>query len=75
MNNDLINKELKVINIGLASFAENLKKENTPVVSINWSPPAGGNKKMLDLLERYNKIKIRGLASQNPTGSGLRHPA
>lgn len=57
--NNLINKELKVINIGLASFAENLKKENTPVVSVNWSPPAGGNKKMLDLLERYDKLKTK----------------
>jgi|GEM_PF-828182 len=59
--NNLINRELQVINIGLSSFADNLKKENTPVVSLAWSPPAGGNKKMLDLLEKYNKI--RGLAS------------
>lgn len=55
--NNLINQELKVINIGLSSFAENLKKENTPVVSVAWVPPAGGNKKMLELLERYNKIR------------------
>ncbi|MFH1452650.1 MAG: fdrA domain protein [Armatimonadota bacterium] len=56
-NTNLINKELKVLNIGLSSFAENLKKENTKVVSVQWRPPAGGNKKMLDLLERYNKLR------------------
>ncbi len=47
----LFNKELKVVNIGLESFAENLKNEETPVVQVEWSPPAGGDEEMASILD------------------------
>lgn len=52
--NDLFKGELKVINIGLESFAENLKKEGIEVIHVNWSPPAGGDEEMNDLLDLLN---------------------
>ncbi|PSW19837.1 acyl-CoA synthetase FdrA [Photobacterium sanctipauli] len=43
---------LKVINIGLRSFAEDLQSTDTPVVHYQWSPIAGGNKKLASLLKQ-----------------------
>lgn len=50
--NELFNKELKVINIGLESFYNDLKKQKVPVVHVDWRPVAGGNKKMASLLSK-----------------------
>ncbi|MCK4261350.1 MAG: hypothetical protein KAX49_20435 [Halanaerobiales bacterium] len=47
---NLFGKELKVVNMGLDSFATDLKSVNVPVVHMDWRPPAGGNKKMASLL-------------------------
>ena len=47
----LFKEKLKVINIGLESFAENLEKEEVPVVQVEWSPPAGGDEEMASLLD------------------------
>jgi hypothetical protein len=50
--NELFREKLKVINMGLESFNEDLKKQNTKTVQVDWKPPAGGNKKMLSLLDK-----------------------
>lgn len=52
---DLFKKDLAVINMGLPSFADNLKKENTRVIHLNWRPPAGGNAELADLLKRLGR--------------------
>jgi hypothetical protein len=50
--NELFSKELKVINMGLDSFAENLRKEEVEVLPMDWKPPAGGNKWLISLLDK-----------------------
>jgi hypothetical protein len=50
--NELFGKELKVINMGLESFANDLRDQNIETVQMNWKPPAGGNKKMMSLLSK-----------------------
>jgi hypothetical protein len=50
--NKLFREELKIINMGLESFNENLKKQNVKTVQVDWKPPARGNKKMLSLLDK-----------------------
>ena len=52
--NELFNEDLVVINMGLDVFGENLKKEEVKVVPMNWKPPAGGNKKLISLLEKLD---------------------
>ena len=42
----------RVINIGLALFAESLRRQGVPVVDVDWRPPAGGDHEMMELLER-----------------------
>jgi hypothetical protein len=45
----------RVINIGLELFAEDLARQGAQVVHVRWSPPAGGNPRLADLL-----AKLRG---------------
>lgn len=42
--------ELQVINIGLESFAQDLKAQGVAVVHLDWRPPAGGNARLAALL-------------------------
>lgn len=51
-----MDKELQAINVGLESFAEDLVKQEVPVVHVEWKPPAGGNEKLAAILERMKKF-------------------
>lgn len=55
--NDLFKQDLKVINMGLKSFHNDLKSQGVTAVHVNWKPKAGGKKRMLDLLNRISKTK------------------
>ena len=44
----------QVINIRLASFAEELTKQGTPVVHVDWSPPAHGDVELANLLAKLS---------------------
>jgi len=48
---ELFGRELRVINLGLASFAETLRAVGTPVVEVDWRPPAGGDPGLADLVD------------------------
>lgn len=48
----LFYEEVKVFNIGIPSFADDLKRQGIPVAHVEWRPPAGGNKKVIELLDR-----------------------
>jgi len=41
---------IRVINIGLASFADDLRAAGVRVVDLDWRPPAGGNARLAALL-------------------------
>ena len=49
---DLFSRELRVVNLGLSSFAETLKTTGTPVIDLDWRPAAGGDTELADLLDR-----------------------
>ena len=49
---NLFDSELKVINIGIDTFAEDLKTQGVDVISVDWRPPAGGDLDVLKLLEK-----------------------
>ena len=57
INETLFNKDLKVINLGLESFAEDLKKQGIKVIEVDWRPPAKGKKKLLGLLDKLDALK------------------
>ena len=58
--NDFFGKEVKVINIGIPSFADDLKKQGVPVIHVEWQPPAGGNRKIQALLDKINRWQAKG---------------
>ncbi len=57
---EVLKKPVKAFNVGLESFAENLTAQETPVVHVDWRPPAGGNEKLAGILERMKKLSSAG---------------
>jgi FdrA protein len=47
-----LQRPLAGINIGLASFAESLVAQGAESIQVDWRPPAGGNEKLMAILER-----------------------
>jgi FdrA protein len=52
---DSLQKPLAGINVGLESFAANLTAQGAPAIHVEWKPPAGGNEKLMAILERMKK--------------------
>jgi len=49
---ELITKPMKVINIGIDSFLESLKIQGVEVVHVDWRPPAEGDSKLIEILDK-----------------------
>jgi hypothetical protein len=47
----LLSVPLVVVNIGLSKFAKSLEEQGVDVIQVDWVPPAGGDKEMMDLLD------------------------
>jgi FdrA protein len=41
-----------VINLGVEDFAESLRAQEVEVVHVDWTPPAGGDREMIELLDQ-----------------------
>ncbi|WP_240840060.1 fdrA domain protein [Acidaminobacter sp. JC074] len=50
--NELFNKKLKILNMGLESFHKDLESQKVESLHMNWRPVAGGDEKMRRLLDR-----------------------
>ena len=48
----VLHKPLAAINVGLESFTESLMAQDAPVIQVDWQPPAGGNERLMAILER-----------------------
>ena len=55
--NGVFEKPLKVVNLGLESFYQDLKRQSVETIHVDWRPPAGGNEKMLGLLGKLKGKK------------------
>lgn len=51
MEANVLSVPLRVINIGLANFAEDLRSQGVPVIELDWRPPAGGDARLAALLD------------------------
>ena len=47
----LLSGPVILINLGLKQFGASLEQQGAEVVQVDWSPPAGGDQEMLDLLD------------------------
>ena len=43
---------MRVVNIGLQKFADDLVGQDVEVVLVDWAPPARGNARLTNLLSR-----------------------
>ena len=50
-----LQKPFAAINVGLASFAENLIAQGAAAIQVDWRPPAGGNEKLAAILARMKR--------------------
>ena len=53
---DIQGKKIVVINIGLELFADTLKDQDVDVINVDWRPPAVGDKKMAELLNKLGDL-------------------
>jgi hypothetical protein len=49
---NLLTVPVVVINLGLKKFAESLEDQDVEVVQVDWTPPAGGDQELIDLLDK-----------------------
>mgnify|MGYP001811945308 FL=1 len=49
---NLLTSPLKVVNIGLEGFADELRQQDVDVIHVDWKPPAGGNPQLAKLLAK-----------------------
>lgn len=55
----MLQQPLTAINVGVESFTESLRAQEAAVLQVEWRPPAGGNEKLMAILERM-KMKRGG---------------
>ena len=49
---ELITRPMKIVNIGIDSFLESLKNQGVEVVHVDWRPPADGDARLMDILDK-----------------------
>lgn len=54
---ELLESKPRVINIGIESFNESIRKFGGKSIQYNWKPIAGGNKKLIHILNKIAKIE------------------
>ena len=81
--NELFEKELCVVNFGIESFYQDLKKQNVKSVHVAWKPVAGGDKKIAGYLKQLkdpnlaekiaaaNKEALRRILAAQPALVGM----
>ena len=47
----LLRGGIVAVNLGLKEFGESLDGQGVDVVHVEWTPPAGGDQEMIDLLD------------------------
>lgn len=60
---DLLNTKPRIINVGLKSFTDSILEHGAKTVQYDWKPAAGGNKKLIKVLNLLDKIE--GLEKSN----------
>ncbi len=52
---DLLRSPLRVVNVGLEAFARDLEAQGVDVVQVDWTPPAGGDPRLAELLAKLGR--------------------
>ena len=52
---DVLHQPLAALNVGLETFSDSLIAQEAQVVHVDWRPPAGGDEKLMSILERMKR--------------------
>lgn len=66
---NLFKSDLKVVNLGLESFAANLRETDVEAVQVRWKPPAGGDRRMIEALDRLESAPKVDVEAANRTAA------
>ncbi|MCU0488927.1 MAG: DUF1116 domain-containing protein [Anaerolineales bacterium] len=74
--NELFGKSLAIINLGLASMAQSVREQGTPVVEVDWRPPASGLTRMYATprgidIEAANRLVCQRIKTGRPVLVGM----
>lgn len=61
---ELFQTDLRVVNVGLSSFAETLREVRVPVIDVDWRPPAGGDSALIRIIDELKSEDGRSWNSQ-----------
>lgn len=56
MEEKLFGESLSVINLGLPNFFDDLKRQGATCVHVDWMPPAGGDVRLIEILDRLEEL-------------------
>ena len=51
MSQSLFTQPLNVINVGIAMFSDDLKKQHVAATQLDWTPPGQGNMQIVNALD------------------------
>ena len=77
MSQSLFSQPLNVINVGIAMFSDDLKKQHVEVTQLDWTPPGQGNMQVVQALDARTgrALFTTSLPAQAPRPRlGLRYP-
>jgi FdrA protein len=49
---DLLSSPIFAVNVGVKDFGEAIEQQGSKVVYVDWSPPAGGDQEMMEILDK-----------------------
>jgi len=52
IDDGLLRDPLCVVNVGLAGFSTDLEAQGVTVTQVDWTPPAGGDARLADILSK-----------------------
>ncbi|MBV1709748.1 MAG: hypothetical protein KMY54_07800, partial [Erysipelothrix sp.] len=81
MKNNILNQDVKAINVGLEIFAKDLVENNIETVHLDWLPPASGRSdineqlktvlRKKELIDAANEKALDKLLSAQPVWTGV----
>lgn len=55
--NDILKVDtMEIINLGLVGFYDSINSQHISCVHVDWKPPAGGNIRLIEILDRLKEI-------------------
>ena len=67
----LFGESLRVVNVGLRSFAAPLRARGLRVVQVDWRPPAGGDMQLVEDIEALLSAKGKMILEANARAAGI----